>query len=71
MVFLMNTLLLRTFVLINDLCAFRYSAYIKQLLLYCNTFSTFRSLPTALIFLKCEYITHASIVRKHANCPWR
>ena len=63
--FLMNTLRLRTFVHLDDLRAFRYTV-----LLYCDNFSTFRSLLTALIFFKCEYITHASIVHNHANCPW-
>ena len=37
---------------------------------YCDHFSTFCSLLTALIFFKCKYITHASIVQNHANCPW-
>ena len=55
----------------DNLCAFRYSAICKQLLLYCDNFSTFGSLLTALIFFKCENITHASIVRNHANFPWR
>ena len=62
----MNTLLLRTFVLIDDLRAFLYTV-----LLYCDNFSTFRSFLTALIFFKCEYITHANIVHNHANYPWR
>ena len=53
----------------DDLRAFRYSVKIEQLLLYCDNFSTFRSLQTGLIFFKCEYITHASIVRNHANGP--
>ena len=63
--------LMNTFVPLEDLRAFRYSAQIKYLLLYCDNFSTFRSLRTDLIFLKCEYITHASIVHNHANCPCR
>ena len=72
--FLMNTLLLKTSVLMavmGSLGAFRYRALIKHLLLYCDNFSTFRSLLTALIFFKREYITHASIVHNHAKFPWR
>ena len=29
------------------------------------------SLLAVLIFFKCEYITQASVVHYHANCPWR
>ena len=65
----MNMLLLMPFVLMDDLRAFRYGAYIKHLLLYCDNFSIFRSLLTTLIFFKCEYITHPSIVHNHANRP--